>query len=341
MGPRKKAKEVTFAQAAKKPSPKKGRAAAAIHKVPGAKESYFFAAVWMLREIELSNLEVSDLSFPGGGVVKLWLAESKMDPEAEGTLRTLQCVCQGKCKISCPLSTSKRVVRLAEERTTPQPPDGNWLVVNASGKKAKKKEIVNAWKALFGKEVTGHSARRSGALHYVREGHALDQIKHLGRWKSDVILEYAKEALAEKPALSNHSNPIKPVLDVQVLSDKLLNEAAEMRNDLKLELEAVKSLLSKTSVSDRTEPPQLQIVESKGLKVRSHRSGIIHDIDTLFENETPHLWRTKCGWPFGFANYTFVAASSSKGGCKKCACGRAFGSEVESIGREPVKLGTV
>ena len=46
----------------------------------------------MLREIELSNLEVEDVTFRGGNLVQLWISESKTDPEAEGAIRTLQCV---------------------------------------------------------------------------------------------------------------------------------------------------------------------------------------------------------------------------------------------------------
>ena len=34
-------------------------------------------------------------------------------------------------------------------------------------------------------KITGHSARRSGALFYIRSGYALEQVKFLGRWKSD------------------------------------------------------------------------------------------------------------------------------------------------------------
>jgi hypothetical protein len=43
--------------------------------------------------------------------------------------------------------------------------------------------------------VSGHSTRRSGALQYIRKGWAVSQVAYLGRWKSNVILEYAQEAL--------------------------------------------------------------------------------------------------------------------------------------------------
>ena len=44
-------------------------------------------------------------------------------------------------------------------------------------------------------KVTGHSTRRSGALQYIRQGWAVPHVGYLGRWKSNVILQYAEEAL--------------------------------------------------------------------------------------------------------------------------------------------------
>ena len=35
-------------------------------------------------------------------------------------------------------------------------------------------------------KATGHSARRSGALHYIREGWDIPQVGYLGRWKSAI-----------------------------------------------------------------------------------------------------------------------------------------------------------
>ena len=54
---------------------------------------------------------------------------------------------------------------------------------------------MDSWKTLYGSTITGHSARRSGALQYIRDGWPVSQVGYLGRWKSNVILEYAQEAL--------------------------------------------------------------------------------------------------------------------------------------------------
>ena len=50
----------------------------------------------------------------------------------------------------------------------------------------------------MGAEVSGHSARRSGAMYYVRAGLPLQELAFLGRWKSNVVLSCAEEALQEK-----------------------------------------------------------------------------------------------------------------------------------------------
>ena len=56
--------------------------------------------------------------------------------------------------------------------------------------------------------MTGHSARRSGAVEYVRKGLPLQALSFLGRWKSGVVLNYAEEALQEVP-IETHL-PIQP-----------------------------------------------------------------------------------------------------------------------------------
>ena len=69
------------------------------------------------------------------------------------------------------------------------------LAITTEVEQATKAEVVKAWRSLYGSAITGHSARRSGALQYIRKGWATSQVAFLGRWKSNVILGYAQEAL--------------------------------------------------------------------------------------------------------------------------------------------------
>ncbi|CAJ1449367.1 unnamed protein product, partial [Effrenium voratum] len=36
-------------------------------------------------------------------------------------------------------------------------------------------EVVSSWSKLFGMKVSGHSARRTGALYYIRQGWTIAQ----------------------------------------------------------------------------------------------------------------------------------------------------------------------
>jgi hypothetical protein len=76
---------------------------------------------------------------------------------------------------------------------------GASLSVCIEGTAATKAQLVADWKELFGKNSTGHFTRRSGALQYIRGGWSVSQVAFLGRWKINVILEYAKEALQSIP----------------------------------------------------------------------------------------------------------------------------------------------
>ena len=57
--------------------------------------------------------------------------------------------------------------------------------------------MTQAWKSTLNGEMSGHSARRSGAMMYVRAGLPLQEVAFLGRWKSNIVLTYAEEALEE------------------------------------------------------------------------------------------------------------------------------------------------
>ena len=62
------------------------------------------------------------------------------------------------------------------------------------------RSMTQAWKSKLKEEMSGHSARRSGAMMYVRAGLPIQEVAFLGRWKSNVVLNYAEEALEEVPA---------------------------------------------------------------------------------------------------------------------------------------------
>ena len=149
-----------------------------------------------MREIELAASTSKNVAFDDKSrLVTLTWRESKMDQEGATISRTLQCLCPGACDISCPYAVLEVLVNFA----CFQGNEGASLSVCVEGTVATKAQLVADWRDLFGKDITGHSSRRTGALQYIRGGWSVSQVAFLGRWKSNVILEYAKEALQSIP----------------------------------------------------------------------------------------------------------------------------------------------
>ena len=73
------------------------------------------------------------------------------------------------------------------------------IFVDEKGNKLTRAKMIEGWKKVTGKDVTGHSARRSGAMEYIRRGLQIQELAFLGRWKSAVVLTYTNDALQDVP----------------------------------------------------------------------------------------------------------------------------------------------
>lgn len=91
------------------------------------------------------------------------------------------------------------VMALAEHTVV----DGEAMLFKGVNKKGKasvsKAQMVSGWSRDVCDKITGHSARRSGAMHYTREGLDVATISFLGRWRSSAVLRYIEEALSQMP----------------------------------------------------------------------------------------------------------------------------------------------
>lgn len=189
-GPRKKAVEVAEADWADhrllQTSPRKG------YKVLLPAHLFACGVHWMMREIELADLKSSNIKFDATNrLVTITLQHFKMDTEGRGISRTLQCICDEGCDLRCPRTVLEMLVNNA---TLKGAKDGH-LAFREGGSGASKAEIVGDWRKLYGKEVTGHSTRRSGAL---RE--ELDALK--------VHSQGANNALADANSASKYPPPL-------------------------------------------------------------------------------------------------------------------------------------
>lgn len=97
--------------------------------------------------------------------------------------------------------TLRRFVSVEPSRQGPQLPQGqgNPLFPTYTGAQVSKEQLVRAWQNNLNPRMSGHSARRSGAMMYTRKGLGIYDISFLGRWKSSAVLGYIEDALEEMP----------------------------------------------------------------------------------------------------------------------------------------------
>ena len=156
---------------------------------------YAWATVWMLRAIEAANMKASDvvLKFEEK-LVRLHVRKSKTDQKGSGTWRTFKCCQKEQCARDCAFNLA--ILALNDlgnaEKESPLFPDSDRKPVS-------KIHMVTAWARHLDEAMSGHSARRSGAMCYARKGLSIQAIQFLGRWKSSAVFRYVEEAMTEIP----------------------------------------------------------------------------------------------------------------------------------------------
>ena len=162
--------------------------------------SYAWACLWMLREIEASNCKWEHVRADGQAKqVSLNIPISKMDQSALGVKGTLQCCGESPCSRFCAWGVWQILVSAVPQERHRK----GHIFVDEKGNKLTRAKMIEGWKKVTGKDVTGHSARRSGAMEYIRRGLQIQELAFLGRWKSAVVLTYANDALQDVPANRN------------------------------------------------------------------------------------------------------------------------------------------
>ena len=136
------------------------------------KMSYVFAAVWMLRSGEMALLDTKHLALdPVNKVAALTIPKSKMDQGAKGVKRSLACCGRKPCTSYCPWRISVRVkTYLAGEG------DDSPLIADLKNNRSSRFHLVRSWMESMDAKMSGHSARRSGAMFYTRQGLSLSDL---------------------------------------------------------------------------------------------------------------------------------------------------------------------
>ena len=318
-GPKKKAKEVPEDIWAREgEETEEGES-----KVRMARRLFAMGVQWMMREIEIAALTVDNLSFNRSlKTVTLTWFECKTDQEGFQVTRVLQCQCDGSsCGLRCPYDNAMQLVKSAHEVDQEEPKS---LAVTKGNKPASKHLVLKAWRTLFGKDISGHSTRRSGALQYIRRGWSISQVAFLGRWKSNIILQYADEALQSIPVNASQNFNLEKK-DLAVVQQASIPSDVVIQQEIVLELKEEIRRLKSGSISVEERLKEFQEKKDNNNKidpsllpnrVSSLKSGVVHQNVTLLLCTPPHMWRTLCGWHYNSSAYTFTEENEVT--CQKC-----------------------
>ena len=166
-------------------------------------------------------------------------------------------------------------------------------------------------------ELTGHSARRSGAMWYARKGLPVHEIGLLGRWKSSAVFRYIEEALQEIPLNTNVMATTTGAQDRQMICPGTPVPGTPVANVAKFqEVQEDKEPAPQTRKAKKPAPPEQCWAVSTGRKGRTS-----HRVRRASWNLSLASWDTWCGWHFAEKNVKVtlspkLLASTSQ--CKRC-----------------------
>ena len=348
----------------------------------GPRNMLICGAFWLLREIEVSTLRASlvELSVASDGLarVRLHLPASKTDQAALGVARSHGCACQPGRAASphCPVHSVWDQLLLLRRRF-PQRwaldrPDSQLPLFPTEGGTACAKQAVTATivaaadmlsfprAAPDGSErVSGHSLRATGAQGLAKAGLELWAIQLLGRWGSDAIKSYVRDAhlarseewarralmglslydvaAAAAPRVQEHradGSPLAAALE-HACQDLGLRPAAG-QSDADLAQQLVEPVLLAAD-GEFLPPADLLVAERSGtdeelakqeygqaIIVMNVARGVAHRALPASLSGPQEQAAAACGWRFGaVADTTFPSISEVPQG-HKALCGRCF-----------------
>ena len=250
--------------------------------------SFAFASVWMLRAAEAFKVELDHLQLDRTNKeAKLFIPYSKMDQRGKGATRILVCHCKGECQVFCGWGISLMARSLTLESEGKNTPLFTWV----SGKPATKDLMVKSWKSTVNKNMGGHSARRSGAMEYTRQGMDVQSVSFLGRWRSAAVFRYIEQALESMPAnrtLFTTKDPLSWEGAEPMPVGSLTPLSQTVQEDPKA---------SEVPLVD-TMPEHPENAELWAISTGRTTKGMAHFVTRAAWGLDLNLWSTACGWHF-------------------------------------------
>ena len=188
-----------------------------------------------------------------------------------------------------------------------------------SGSQVSKDQLVRAWQNNLNPRMSGHSARRSGAMMYTRKGLGIYDISFLGRWKSSAVLRYIEGALEATPLNRPRSTDKAMTLAKEIeLAQVDFEEGApgKKRKSSPQQPAAKSEAAPSGSKMASVEPPidksQLFVVFS------SPRGKMRHTVANAGWGIPLDKWTTTCGWPFARYHVKVELMKYKTGKTKEC-----------------------
>ena len=200
---------------------------------------------------------------------------------------------------------------------------------NWKGERPSKHEMVSAWRSGISDSIAGHSARRSGAMAYVRKGMNIRDLAYLGRWKSSVVLSYAEEALETTPANKGLTSDSTPANASQKSCRIMIEPVIKRKKEIGDELPAGDPLINRPKATS--------------LWVKSTErsaSNPLHLVTNADWSLPMASWSTACGWSFAkrSAQISFLTNPGLNVlKCKKCTSMNKLRDEVNK-GIKPAQM---
>ena len=285
--------------------------------------AFLWAAIWMLREIELRNMRTKHVKVRDSKKeVSIVLPLSKCDQQGEGVMRTLACCNHTPCKEWCPYALAKMILA---ERCRSDMLGLSWLFPSKWRQCTTKSGMIDSWKCNLGNEISGHSPRRSGAMHYVRAGLPIQELAFLGRWRSNVVLTYAEEALQETAVSFVDKSKTASPKDLTLQRSEIPSLVEDIMDKVKTEIEILRPKENQAAqqhedldISACFERPRFLWVRTKGRGLK-HRP--CHLVTKASWTLNVSNWSTACGWFFAEKprDFNFVPVKPKDAEiCSKC-----------------------
>eukprot|EP00438_Fugacium_kawagutii_P030047 Skav201343 [mRNA] locus=scaffold1389:351053:352966:+ [translate_table: standard] len=321
-GPEERAKEVTLHELPKETWEEVTRKKHAPKRVAW---SYAWALIWMLRSTEAAGVKKGHVKINGEKKeVSLLIPVSKTDQRAAGTRRTLKCCGLQVCSRYCPFDLAQKCVTELPQVNPDEP-----MFPDFEGRAMTRLQLIAAWAGKLDQHMSGHSARRSGAMYYTRQNMSIETLSFLGRWRSSAVFRYVEEALVEVP-LNQDCNQWK---SPRTPASETPAEAAGVAKELQAE-KTVRRAARKVRAARPKSSPRRSIPEDKKTPItdaegdqkvwaisRQRGKVVAHNLGQAAWGIPLEDWTTICGWHFAKRNVKVELTKTYKKNfthCEKC-----------------------